>query len=156
VQSDWQGADLAALTRMQIEPYTSDGADRLSIAGPPISLPAHLATPFGLVLHELATNAAKYGSLTERTGSVHVTWSLSQRNGQRHIELEWKERGGPAPSEPDHRGLGSVLIENGIPRPSCIANSAMVACSARFRCLCPRRRRKTMKSPASAGRTPPC
>ena len=62
VQSDWQGADLAALTRVQLQPYASDGRTAPAHRGPAVSLPAELATPFGLVLHELATNAAKYGA----------------------------------------------------------------------------------------------
>src|SRR5262249_42577245 len=64
IQSDWKGADLAALAQRQLEPYTSDNPGRLRIEGETVVLSADLATPFGLVLHELTTNAAKYGSLT--------------------------------------------------------------------------------------------
>ncbi len=63
VQSDWHGADLGALARIQLEPYISDNPDRLRIEGEPVLLPADLATPFSLVLHELATNTSKYGWL---------------------------------------------------------------------------------------------
>jgi two-component system, chemotaxis family, CheB/CheR fusion protein len=74
--SDWQGADLGALARAQLEPYTSENPDRLHLNGEPISLPADVATPFGLILHELATNAAKHGSLSDPSGTVRLSWSL--------------------------------------------------------------------------------
>jgi two-component system, chemotaxis family, CheB/CheR fusion protein len=115
VQSDWKGADLASMARIQLEPYATDGAERLHIEGPPISLPAELATPFGLVLHELAANAAKYGSLSHRTGRVNVTWTLQNRNNQPLLSVAWTESGGPAVHQPGIRGFGSILIEKGIP-----------------------------------------
>jgi two-component system, chemotaxis family, CheB/CheR fusion protein len=115
VQSDWQGADIAALTRVQLQPYASDAARRLQIEGPAVSLPADLATPFGLVLHELATNAAKYGALAQPTGRVAVTWELAGVDGQRLLRLTWRESGAAAPSHSPASGLGSQLIENAIP-----------------------------------------
>ena len=114
VQSDWQGADLAALTRVQLQAYASDGR-RMRIEGPAVSLPAELATPVGLVLHELATNAAKHGALSRSGGEVGVTWELSGRDGQRVLQLTWRETGGPAPVESAPCGLGSKLIDNAIP-----------------------------------------
>jgi two-component system, chemotaxis family, CheB/CheR fusion protein len=115
VQSDWQGADVAALTRVQLQPYASDAARRLQIEGPAVSLPADLATPFGLVLHELATNAAKYGALALPSGRVAVSWDLAGVDGQRVLRLTWRESGGAAPSRPPSSGLGSQLIEHAIP-----------------------------------------
>ncbi|HEY7638758.1 MAG TPA: CheR family methyltransferase [Steroidobacteraceae bacterium] len=114
VQSDWQGADLAALTRVQLQAYASDAAQRLHIDGPAVLLPAELATPFGLVLHELATNAAKYGALSRPSGDVGVTWELAGRDGQRVLRLTWRETGGAKPAE-STTGLGSQLIEHAIP-----------------------------------------
>lgn len=115
VQSNWEGADLAALTRVQLKPYATDGGKRTQIEGPTVSLPADLATPFGLVLHELATNAAKYGSLAASSGAVSVTWQLSKSNGQRDLRLQWRESGGKTPGKMPPAGLGSNLIENAIP-----------------------------------------
>jgi len=115
VQSDWQGADLEALARIQLEAYTGEGAGRLSIEGPKIILTADLATPFGLVLHELATNAAKYGSLSGRSGKVRIVWSKIVRNGTNHLSVVWEEIGGPRVKEPTNQGLGSNLIDKGIP-----------------------------------------
>jgi len=115
VQSDWQGADLEALTRVQLEAYAGDGADRVNIEGPRVVLPADLATPFGLVLHELAANASKYGSLSRRNGKVHMAWRQIARNGQNHLSVVWEETGGPRVKQPENHGLGSDLIEKGIP-----------------------------------------
>jgi two-component system CheB/CheR fusion protein len=115
VESDWRGADLATLARRQLEPYASDNAGRISVAGEPIALPADIATPFGLVLHELATNAAKHGSLSREGGKVDVTWSTQTRNNQRRLTVDWRESGGPPVKEPEATGFGSSLIEKGIP-----------------------------------------
>ena len=68
VESDWKGADLGELAQQQLAAYRPRPPDRLRIEGEPVLLPADLATPFGLVLHELATNAAKHGALSNRTG----------------------------------------------------------------------------------------
>jgi two-component system CheB/CheR fusion protein len=115
VQSEWQGADLAALTRVQLQPYVADEQQGLRIEGPEISLPPDLATPFGLVLHELATNAAKYGALARPSGNVSVTWQLPANNGRRLLHLVWRESGVAAPAESQQAGLGSRLIDNAIP-----------------------------------------
>jgi two-component system CheB/CheR fusion protein len=115
VQSEWQGADLRALTRIQLRPYASGNARRLQIEGPATLLPSELATPFALVLHELATNAAKYGALAEQAGTVSVRWDVSKNNGQRDLRLVWHERGGPSPVKAPPAGLGSDLIDHAIP-----------------------------------------
>jgi two-component system CheB/CheR fusion protein len=115
VQSDWHGADLGALARIQLEPYISDNPDRLRIEGEPVLLPADLATPFGLVLHELATNASKYGSLAHSKGTVTVSWSTKLRNDRCILTVIWREKDGPAVKAPGKTGFGSTLIEKGIP-----------------------------------------
>jgi two-component system CheB/CheR fusion protein len=114
VNTDWQGADLATLARTQLEPYTSDNPDRVKISGEPVTLPADLATPFGLILHELATNAAKYGALSRPRGSVAIEWTVS-RNDPRSLKVVWREQGGPKVQQPTTSGFGSALIENGMP-----------------------------------------
>jgi len=115
VESDWKGADLAELANQQLAPYRPQQQDRLRIEGERILLPADLATPFGLVLHELATNAAKHGALANRSGKIAVTWSLSRRNNIRGLRFEWKETGGPAVKQAKPSGFGSTLIESAIP-----------------------------------------
>ena len=115
VQSEWQGADLRALTRAQLQPYASDAAKRLHIEGPPIALPSELATPFALVLHELATNAAKHGALAQLSGTVSVRWDVARNNGQRDLRLVWHEAGAAAPVKSPLAGLGTDLIDHAIP-----------------------------------------
>lgn len=115
INSNWMGADLASLVRTQLEAYTSDSADRLQIKGEPVLLPADLATPFGLVLHELAANAAKYGSLSSPEGIIQLSWAVDRRNNQPLLSVIWRERGGPPMVPPAHEGFGTKLIEHCIP-----------------------------------------
>jgi two-component system CheB/CheR fusion protein len=115
VQSEWKGADLGALVRVQLEPYASDDGARLRVAGPEVSLPPDYATAFGLVLHELATNAAKYGALSNAGGRLTVSWTLDPRADGRLLTLDWREAGGPPFKRGAKSGLGSTLIDKGIP-----------------------------------------
>jgi two-component system CheB/CheR fusion protein len=115
VQSDWRGADLSALIREQLEAYIAQNPSRLSVEGEKIMLPADLATPFGLVLHELATNAAKHGSLSVPNGRISLSWTSDRRNDQRLLKFTWRELNGPKVSPPDRSGFGSSLIDKGIP-----------------------------------------
>ena len=115
VQSDWEGADLRELARQQLGPLAADNPDRVRIEGEPILLPPDIATPFGLVLHELATNAAKHGALSNHTGSVAATWTTARRNNQPSLRFDWKETDGPAVREPATHGFGSTLIDTAIP-----------------------------------------
>ena len=115
VSSDWRGADLGELARQQLAPHLTDNPNRLHLKGEPILLPADLATPFGLVMHELATNAAKYGSLSALSGTVGLSWTVDTRNKPRRLRLVWEERGGPPPGQPKSGGFGSALIDSVIP-----------------------------------------
>ncbi|MGH6676202.1 MAG: sensor histidine kinase, partial [Xanthobacteraceae bacterium] len=115
VNSDWHGADLATLARSQLEVHASENPARVQIGGDPVTLPADLATPFGLILHELATNAVKYGSLSQPNGSVRLNWTLSSRNNGRTLRVVWQEQGGPPVKQPTSSGFGSALIDNGLP-----------------------------------------
>ena len=115
VDSDWRGADLATLARTQFEPYAGGNPDRVRIKGEPVFLPADLATPFGLVFHELTTNAAKYGSFSRRAGTVDLGWSVETRNDRPVLTVIWRERGGPQITAPKSKGFGSELIERAIP-----------------------------------------
>jgi len=114
VESNWTGADMAALVREQVGPYVAESPERLRINGDRVSLRADLATPFGLVLHELATNAAKYGSLSQPRGTVDLSWSEKRRNNQVMLTVVWKENGGPPVKRPGRSGFGSSLIEHGV------------------------------------------
>jgi len=100
---------------VQLRPYASGNAKRLQIEGPPVSLPSELATPFALVFHELATNAAKHGALAQPSGTVSVCWDVSRNDGRRDLRVVWHEAGGTSPAKSPPPGLGSDLIEHAIP-----------------------------------------
>jgi len=113
--SNWEGADLAELVRKLVAPYVVEGSSRYRLEGEPVVLSAELATPFGLVLHELATNAVKYGSLSGPDGMILMKWRLNLQDGERILEFIWEEHGGPAVEEPAKHSFGSALIEDAIP-----------------------------------------
>jgi two-component sensor histidine kinase len=77
VDKDWQGADLAEIVRSELSPY----GGRVQVEGPSLMLTASAALNFALAMHELATNAAKYGALSSATGRVHISWSKLASNG---------------------------------------------------------------------------
>jgi PAS domain S-box-containing protein len=111
--SHWRGADLAELVQVQLAPFLPAAAERrLKIEGPPVILSSGAATSFGLVLHELATNATKYGALSTSSGIVDLRWSVAcQAQGERLLHFAWRERGGAPAQPPTHKGFGSTLIE---------------------------------------------
>ena len=115
VEGNWKGAELCELARKQLEPYAAGDSDQVRVEGERIILPADLATPFGLVLHELATNAAKHGALSTPKGAVSLKWSLDNRNHPPLLTVVWEEKGGPPVTKPKAMGLGSALIAGGIP-----------------------------------------
>jgi PAS domain S-box-containing protein len=107
LDKSWQGADLAEIVRAEMGPYTG----RVTIDGPPIVLNVQAAQNFALALHELATNAAKYGALSSHAGQVHVTWSVSKPEDGPLFSFRWEERGGPPVTDPKCRGFGSTVLE---------------------------------------------
>ncbi|MCG5481556.1 MAG: PAS domain-containing protein [Ensifer alkalisoli] len=113
VASDWRGAELGELALSQLQAYGGSDRQKLRVEGESVVLPPDIATPFGLVLHELATNAAKYGAFATEDGQVILTWKL--RNNGRRVAVTWEERGGPPVKPPDHAGFGGVLIEKSLP-----------------------------------------
>ncbi len=112
VAEDWQGAGLAAIASEVAGPHGS--AERFRILGPATHLAPQAATAMALALHELATNAAKYGALSTPAGRVDLTWSFTGEPGRRRLELSWRESGGPAVRPPDRTGFGTRLIEKGL------------------------------------------
>jgi two-component system CheB/CheR fusion protein len=115
VDSDWTGADLRRLAESQIAAYVPAESGRLEIQGAAVQLPPEVATPFGLVLHELATNAAKYGALSVDRGKISLRWALASRNDTRTLTVVWQEQDGPAPHQAPEPGFGSRLIDSGVP-----------------------------------------
>jgi two-component system CheB/CheR fusion protein len=114
-ESNWESADLARLIQKTLAPFAAEGSGRCRLEGEPVALPVDLASAFGLVLHELATNATKYGSLSRAGGTISIKWSLKQKEKRRDLEFLWEEHGGPTAREPAKVSLGSMLIENAIP-----------------------------------------
>ena len=117
----WQTASLEQMLRNEFYPYDLDRGERVLLEGPPVELSADLAIPIGMALHELVTNAAKYGALSARKGWVRVTWAIIQEEGRRKLSLEWTERGGGPVKQPSRTGFGSTLIERVLPM-QCGAN----------------------------------
>lgn len=109
-RSYWEGADLRAILEHETEAY---GATRISLNGPLVPLEPATALSFGMIFHELATNAAKYGALSTASGRVLVDWALADQR-DRKLTLSWREIGGPKVAIPDRRGFGSRLIERNI------------------------------------------
>jgi len=104
-ESRWQGADLKSLVSDELEPYLP-GCELVSIQGPAITLEPAKAQSVALIIHELATNAAKYGALSQKTGKLHVAWTRTADA----IELSWNESGGPSIEIPKKSGFGFSVI----------------------------------------------
>ena len=109
VESRWAGAELHSLATQELSPYCGEAEGRVRINGPPLMLEPNMAQTVAISLHELATNAAKYGSLSATDGHVEITWSRTT-NGR--LSLRWIEAGGPPVTPPMHRGFGTRAIEN--------------------------------------------
>jgi PAS domain S-box-containing protein len=110
--SRWEGADLNRLVEEEFAPYRAAGNERVSAQGPVVLLPPATAQTIALALHELATNAAKYGALSAATGRIELTWLTEPGK----LELVWAESGGPEITSPNRRGYGSRAIVAGIER----------------------------------------
>jgi len=108
VQSRWTGAELGSLVKQELSPYSRGGEMRTLINGPAVILKRDVAQAMAVALHELATNAAKYGALSATTGQVRVEWSHVE-NGQ--LVLRWTEEGGPPVNPPTRRGFGTSVLE---------------------------------------------
>jgi PAS domain S-box-containing protein len=112
-QSSWQAASLTDVVRRALEPYRS-AQDRIIVNGPAMRLTPSAALALNLALHELVTNAAKYGALSAPTGRVEVDWSIERDASVPVLDLRWVERDGPPVAPPCRRGFGSRMIERGI------------------------------------------
>lgn len=106
--SDWGATPIRALVEAELNPYAFEVEHTVSIEGPDVELAPNDALSLGLAIHELATNAAKYGALSRPGGQVEVRW---ERQGEDLVTVEWSESGGPEVSRPERRGFGTDLIE---------------------------------------------
>jgi len=108
------GAELGDLAARTLAPFDhAPGDARFVLAGPAVRLAPQIATALALALHELATNAVKYGALSTPAGRVELRWRLTGGGG-REMHLSWRETGGPPVEKPRRRGLGSSLIERNL------------------------------------------
>jgi PAS domain S-box-containing protein len=108
VATRWNGAELSAIATQELAPYSEVHGKRVFIDGPQILLKSDAAQAIAVTLHELATNAAKYGALSTPYGQVCLEWSHAA-DGQ--LRLRWLERNGPAVQEPTRKGVGGRIIE---------------------------------------------
>jgi PAS domain S-box-containing protein len=114
-RSDWEGAALAEVVRVCFAPYEGLSPEhRWTIDGPSIWLAPNEAVTLSLVFHELATNAAKFGALSNESGRIEVRWELDDGDKPTDILVGWRESGGPAVSPPTGGGFGSRLLERAI------------------------------------------
>ncbi|MGG5887836.1 CheR family methyltransferase [Falsiroseomonas sp. HC035] len=109
-EQGWSTVDLRALIAKEVEPY-ADGPDRVEMQGEPVRLPPKFALALGMVLHEIATNAAKHGALGVPGGRVQVGWRHEGSRARARLLIHWSEIGGPVRLGPPSRGFGSDLIE---------------------------------------------
>jgi two-component sensor histidine kinase len=115
-EDTWQTASLRNLLVNELKPYAEGALDgerdaRIQLAGPSVDLSSELAVPIGMAIHELTTNAAKYGALSTRDGRVAITWDLQPGGPAGTLHFTWVERGGPTVSPPKRQGFGSRLLQ---------------------------------------------
>ena len=107
----WQGSDLQDVVDRVLQPYLLNSPERMRMAGPPVPLSPRLAVVLSMIVHEIATNAAKYGALSNEAGTIALDWEVITENGKPMLRLIWAEAGGPLVTAPVQRGFGSRLIE---------------------------------------------
>lgn len=114
VGQNWGQVDLAGLITSQLEPFTTTDSERVRLDGPPVALRPEAAQSLGMALHELATNAVKYGSLSVPAGRLEVTWSVSDAD-QPTLAFKWRERNGPLCRPPSGSGFGQAVVTKVVP-----------------------------------------
>jgi two-component sensor histidine kinase len=107
----WQGSELNDLLDRVLQPYLINSLDRIKMFGPRVPLPPRCAVVLSMIVHEIATNAAKYGALSNDTGTVALDWEIVSKSNSPTLRLIWTECGGPTVTAPVQRGFGSRLIE---------------------------------------------
>jgi two-component sensor histidine kinase len=116
VENEWRGVDLGDLVRSQREHMADLVGERIKLDGPPLRVSAAAAQNIGMTLHELATNAGKYGALSCPNGRVEVAWRLAGTPPDDRLTIGWIERGGPPVAPPGRRGFGSTVIDEMVRR----------------------------------------
>jgi len=111
----WDGADMGEIVARALEPYSDPDGKRLRFEGPPVRLSPRTALALSMAFQELATNAVKYGALSNGAGAVRIGWSLADgQDGRPRLHVRWEEAGGPTVRPPGRRGFGSRLLERAL------------------------------------------
>ncbi|QPQ54264.1 PAS domain S-box protein [Allosphingosinicella flava] len=111
-RQSWESAMLGEIVTAALAPFGALEEGRVTVEGPAVQLPPQATVIFAMALHELATNAAKYGALSNDEGRISITWAREEGDGNARLTFTWKENGGPKVSLPEGRGFGSRLIES--------------------------------------------
>jgi PAS domain S-box-containing protein len=112
-RENWEGANLRAVVAQAVEPYRAQRVERFRTAGPDVRLSPRMTLALAMALQELATNAVKYGALSNEDGCIAIEWSI-EPGEPRRLRLTWTESGGPGVVAPRRRGFGSRLIERSL------------------------------------------
>ncbi|HET7715347.1 MAG TPA: HWE histidine kinase domain-containing protein [Bauldia sp.] len=115
VRQDWRGVLLEELVRAQLKAFLDPDDKRLSLSGPPVFLTPRAVQNIGLALHELGTNAIKYGALSVQDGAVRIGWAYEEERGK-GLRLIWREVRGPPVAIPRRSGFGRAVVEQLVPR----------------------------------------
>ncbi|MEO6381608.1 MAG: CheR family methyltransferase [Nitrobacter sp.] len=144
IDQDWKGVSLEALVKAQLAPFVGLETDRLEMDGPPVSVTAEVVQTLGLALHELATNASKYGALSSPGGKIILSWRFEGgKAAPESFRMEWREQGGPAVKPAERKGFGRFVTDQLVTR----SLNATVGIE-----LAPQGVRWTLEMPASQAR----
>lgn len=113
-QDAWEGATLEEIVAKALAPFEAGRGSRFRAGGPAIRLPPRISLAFSMALHELATNAVKYGALSNETGHVRLSWTIVDGSMPDHLRFVWEEFDGPTVEPPTRTGFGSRMIERAL------------------------------------------
>jgi two-component sensor histidine kinase len=115
-RENWESAGLVDIVKEALDPFgvANGRAERFVIAGKNIRFPPKATLALGIALHELATNAVKYGAFSNDRGSILIRWRIEPTPRGDRLILDWQEKGGPPVSPPSRKGFGSQVIERGL------------------------------------------
>ena len=109
----WESADIGTIVRRALAATVGTDEDRVNCAGPKLAIDPQAAVALAMVVHELSTNAIKYGALSQEAGKVEIEWSAAIVDEGTDVTFLWRESGGPPVEQPQSKGFGSRLIKRG-------------------------------------------
>jgi two-component sensor histidine kinase/CheY-like chemotaxis protein len=110
VENQWRSIGMLELVRGQLDHFGDLVQSRIIVEGPSLQLSPSAAQSIGMAVHELSTNAVKYGALSTDDGAIRVTWSAGEESADQGFHIRWEERGGPEVKAPAHRGFGTTVV----------------------------------------------